>query len=84
MDARLIDDLVNKTGAIISDPASVGGFGTLQGGDPPAQCAADGIPDYWKLQYGLDPCAYEADGDFDGTGYTNIEKYINGLVDGSY
>ena len=26
----------------------------------------------------------DATGDFDHTGYTNIEKYINGLIDGSY
>ena len=84
VDARLIDDLLNKTGAIISDPDSVGGFGMLEGGPAPEECAADGIPDDWKLRYGLDPCTYAADGDFDGTGYTNIEKYFNGLVDGSY
>jgi hypothetical protein len=23
-------------------------------------------------------------GDFDGTGYPNIEKYVNGLLDGTY
>ena len=26
----------------------------------------------------------DATGDFDKTGYTNIEKYINGIVDGLY
>ena len=86
VDTRLIGYLTSlgTQGQIISDPAEVGGFGTLQGGTPPDECAGDGIPDYWKLQYGLDPCTYAANGDFDGTGYTNIEKYINGLVDGSY
>ena len=36
-------------------------------------------------RYGLNPnSAADANGDFDHTGYTNIEKYINGLIDGSY
>jgi pectate lyase len=86
VDLRLIGDLMSlgTQGQIISDPAQVGGFGTLLGGDPPASCAGDGIPDDWKIRYGLDPCTYAADDDFDGTGYTNIEKYINSLIDGLY
>ncbi len=86
VDARLIGELTSlgTQGQIIHSPDDVGGFGTLQGGTPPASCAGDGIPDDWKLRYGLDPCSNAANGDFDGTGYTNIEKYINGLVDRSY
>jgi hypothetical protein len=45
----------------------------------------DGMPDAWETKYGLNPnSASDATGDFDHTGYTNIEKYINGLIDGSY
>ena len=43
------------------------------------------MPDAWETRYGLNPnSAADANGDFDGTGYTNIEKYINGLIDGTY
>jgi hypothetical protein len=86
VDIRLIGDLVSlgTQGQIINDPEVVGGFGTLLGGDPPASCAGDGIPDDWKVRYGLDPCTYAANDDFDGSGYTNIEKYINSVLDGLY
>ncbi len=86
VDMRLIGYLTSlgDHGQIINDPAQVGGFGMLLGGEPPASCGGDGIPDDWKVTYGLDPCTYAANDDFDGTGYTNIEKYINSLIDGLY
>jgi hypothetical protein len=86
VDARLVVYLTSLggQGQIIDDPADVGGFGVLMGGDPPASCAGDGLPDDWKIRYGLDPCTYSANDDFDGTGYTNIEKFINSLIDGLY
>jgi hypothetical protein len=86
VDARLIEYLTSlgTAGQLVNTPDDVGGFGTLQGGAVPDECTGDGIPDYWKLRYGLDPCVYSANDDFDGTGYSNIEKYINGLADGSY
>ena len=41
------------------------------------------IPDAWEKKYarlGLDPAdASDASGDYNGDGYTNIEKYINGM-----
>jgi hypothetical protein len=61
------------------------GYGTLSGGTAPVDTDGDGMPDAWELRYGLDPSsAADANGDFDHTGYTNIEKYIDGLVDGLY
>jgi hypothetical protein len=45
----------------------------------------DGMPDAWERTYGLnptDPTDYK--GDFDGTGYSNIEKYLNSIYDGTY
>jgi hypothetical protein len=62
-----------------------GGYGTLNGGTAPTDTDGDGMPDAWESRYGLNPnSAADANGDFDRTGYTNIEKYVNGLVDGSY
>ena len=43
------------------------------------------MPDAWETKYGLNPNdPADATGDFDKTGYTNIEKYINGIADGLY
>jgi pectate lyase len=85
VDRRIIDDLVKQKGQIISDEEAVGGFGTLRGGTPPTDTDRDGMPDAWERKHGLNPNdPKDANGDFDRTGYTNIEKYINGLADGSY
>jgi hypothetical protein len=62
-----------------------GGYGTIAGGTAPADTDRDGMPDTWEVRFGLNPTnAADATGDFDHTGYTNIEKYVNGLLDGSY
>ncbi|MEN3614120.1 hypothetical protein AAH979_31785 [Plantactinospora sp. ZYX-F-223] len=61
------------------------GYGTIPGGTAPADTDRDGMPNAWEARYGLDPnSGADASGDFDRTGYTNIEKYVNGLLDGSY
>lgn len=39
----------------------------------------DGMPDFWELQYGLDPLdPTDADKDLDGDGFTNLEEFIGG------
>lgn len=60
------------------------GYGTLAAGAAPTDTDRDGMPDAWETRYGLNPSANDAGGDFDRTGYTNIEKYVNGKMDGSY
>ena len=40
----------------------------------------DGMPDAWEQANGLDPNdPSDANGDINGDGYTNIEKWINGI-----
>ncbi|HTA89439.1 MAG TPA: pectate lyase, partial [Polyangiaceae bacterium] len=91
VDTLVIADLTSlgKTGQLWTHQTATGltnsGYGTLQGGTPPVDSDNDGMPDTWETKYGLDPKnASDASGDFDHTGYTNIEKYVNGLADGSY
>jgi len=61
------------------------GYGTLAGGTAPVDTDKDGTPDAWGAKYGLNPNdPSDATGDFDKTGYTNIEKYVSGIVDGLY
>lgn len=77
--------------------AALGG-GTRGAGRPPADAPADadvpsvevtwedgdadGIPDGVETLLGTDPERPDADEDLDGDGYTNVEEYINGVVDG--
>lgn len=91
VDALVIADLssLGKSGSLWTTQTATGfgnsGYGTLAGGTPPTDSDKDGMPDSWEIKYGLDPNnAADATGDFDRTGYSNIEKYINGIADGLY
>jgi hypothetical protein len=64
---------------IITDIAQVGGYPEYKG-TPYKDSDMDGMPDSWELKYKLDPNnPKDAVLDCNGDGYTNIEKYINGI-----
>ncbi|MDR3219332.1 MAG: polysaccharide lyase [Dysgonamonadaceae bacterium] len=64
---------------IITDIKQVGGYPEYKG-TPYIDSDKDGIPDAWEKQYGLNPNdPSDAIKDLNGDGYTNIEKYINGI-----
>jgi hypothetical protein len=64
---------------IITDISQVGGYPEYKG-TPYQDSDQDGMPDAWETKYGLDPNnPTDANGDLSGDGYTNIEKYINGI-----
>jgi hypothetical protein len=64
---------------IITDISQVGGYPEYKG-EPVQYTQNDGIPDWWKKKYNLDVNDPKlASKDNAGDGYTNIEKYLNGL-----
>jgi hypothetical protein len=64
---------------IITDISQVGGYPVYKG-KPYKDADGDGMPDDWEKKYKLNPKdAADANGDINGDGYTNIEKYINGI-----
>lgn len=64
---------------IITDPSQVGGLPEYNG-TPYIDTDKDGMPDAWEIKYGLNPNdSGDAALDCNGDGYTNIEKYINGI-----
>ena len=64
---------------IITDVSQVGGYPEYKG-TPYKNTNGDGIPDAWKKKYGFDINDPKvANGDLNGDGYTNAEKYINGI-----
>jgi hypothetical protein len=64
---------------IITDIQQVGGLPEYNG-TPYTDSDNDGIPDDWEIKYGLNPNdPTDALLDMNGDGYTNIEKYINGI-----
>lgn len=58
----------------------VGGWPELKSAQAPADSDHDGIPDWWEIKYRLNPNdPADANQDLNGDGYTNLEKYLNGL-----
>lgn len=74
---RLGNDSYKK--GIITDPAQMGGYPEYKG-KPYKDSDGDGMPDDWETAHGLNPNdPTDANKDCTGDGYTNIEKYINGI-----
>ena len=64
---------------IITDPCQMGGYPEYKG-TPYIDTDKDGMPDKWEKANGLNPNdPSDANEDCTGDGYTNIEKYINGI-----
>jgi len=81
VDERVVNDVKNNTGHIIKRQSEVGGFPVLEGGEPFDDSDHDGMPDEWEKANGLDPDNPEdRNGDNDFDGYTNLEEYLNSLV----
>ena len=65
---------------IITDPRQMGGYPEYGPWLPWTDTDSDGMPDEWERQNGLNPHdPTDANGDINGDGYTNIEKYINAI-----
>ncbi|WP_281298072.1 polysaccharide lyase [Flavobacterium limnophilum] len=74
---RLPADSYKK--GIITHPDQVGGYPDYKG-KAYKDSDNDGIPDAWEIKYGLNPKdASDANKDLNGDGYTNLEKYFNGI-----
>jgi hypothetical protein len=85
VDALLMDELTSfgtRGRTIKSETENTpAGPGQVRGGTPPADGDKDGMADTWESQHGLNPKdAKDGNADADGNGYTNLEDYLNGLV----
>lgn len=64
---------------IITDIRQMGGYPEYKGTSY-VDTDGDGMPDKWEIENGLNPNdPSDANKDCTGDGYTNIEKYINGI-----
>ena len=65
---------------IITDIEQMGGFPKYKKVKPYVDTDGDGMPDEWEIANGLNPKdPSDANKDCTGDGYTNVEKYINGI-----
>lgn len=80
-DDRVIGDVQSGTGSIIDSQAEVGGWPELLASPAPSDTDQDGMPDVWENNNGLDPGdPADRNDDSRGNGYTNLEEYLNELV----
>ncbi len=88
LDARIIDQVENDTGRFANVEAEVGGLPYVEETHRPADFDKDmdGIADEWEVENGLDPNNPKDSAFYslDRSGYTNIENYLNSLVDMGY
>lgn len=84
VDARILREAGTGTGRIIDRPAQVGGLGNAAALSRTSSRDSDrdGMPDWFEDRYGLNSKADDTSADRDKDGITNIEEYLNLLVDG--
>jgi autotransporter-associated beta strand protein len=87
VDAQVIGQVASlgSSGAIYNSPEdtglSNGGFGTIQGGSLPLGGLSGDVPNAWIQQQGLTEADFsDPTGDYNRTGYDNIEKYAAALA----
>lgn len=84
VDTRVVNDVRNGTGKIINSQVDVGGW-PVYSGTPAADADNDGIPDTWETEHGLNPNEFaDAKATTLAAPYTNLEVYLNALVEHLY
>lgn len=66
---------------LISSPAEVGGYPEYKCNIPELDSDGDGIPDNWEFNHNLNPYDGGDGKSLTKSGYTNLEVYLNGLVE---
>ncbi|MEO1172382.1 MAG: hypothetical protein AAFX94_10060, partial [Myxococcota bacterium] len=82
VDIRIIDGVRERRYRHIDSQSEVGGYPNTPEGVAEQDDDEDGMPNWFELEAGLDPNRDDSAEDHDRDGFTNIEEYINGLIDG--
>jgi hypothetical protein len=87
VDERIVDGVSHGTSMIIDTPKQSGGGYSAYTfvGAKVVDTDRDGMPDWFENAYhecGFDPKVADDKLDYDNDGYTNVEEYLNGLIDG--
>lgn len=85
VDERVINDVRNGMGGLIDSQADVGGWPEYQGALISQDSDQDGMPDDWETTHGLNAGLMLDASDFTlDEYYTNLEVYLNSLVEHLY
>jgi pectate lyase len=79
---RRDDNPEGYTTGIIDSQTSVGGWPALRSSPPPLDSDHDGMPDSWETLHGLNRRDPTDGPTLTGTGYSNLEIYLNSIVGG--
>jgi len=78
-DQQIVHEVRSGTGNLIDEDIEAGGLPDLRPALNPVDTNDNGIPDWWQIQFGLGPeSELNPASDMNGSGYTNIEEYLNG------
>ncbi|WP_161406411.1 Ig-like domain-containing protein [Paenibacillus silvestris] len=80
VDARVANDVRNGTGRLINNEWEVGGYPELKSAEAPLDTDHDGMPDAWEIKEGLNHNDAADGKQMTESGYSNLERYVNGLV----
>jgi len=74
LDRRIIADVVARTGHIVK---AAGQLPELDPGVPYPDADGDGMADDWENAHGLNPHRFDAWGDRNGDGWTNLDEFLD-------
>jgi hypothetical protein len=80
VDARVVAQVISRTGGVIDSQSEVGGWPSYNSGSAPTDSDHDGMPDSWESLHGLDPFNANDRNELAPSGYTWVEEYVNGLI----
>ncbi|WP_339278182.1 pectinesterase family protein [Paenibacillus sp. FSL W8-0426] len=81
IDARIVNDVKNRTGQHINSQKEVGGYLEFEEAvSTLADRDRDGMPDDWEISMGLNPDDPNDRNGIHESGYTYLEVYLNGIV----
>jgi hypothetical protein len=80
VDERIVAGVRARTLRIIDSQSEVGGWPELTPGTPWVDGDGDGMPDDWETANGLNPADPDGAADRNGDGWTNLEDWLNSLV----
>ena len=80
LDQRVINDVKNGTGRFVNTTKEAGGYPEYNNDNALIDSDHDGMPDSWETANRLNPQDASDANIICADGYTNIEKYINSIV----
>jgi hypothetical protein len=80
VDARVVADVMNRTGGLIGSSEQVGGWPILATADPYPDADQDGMDDGWEVAHDLDPTDPRDRNLLGAGGYTQLELFLDALA----